>query len=67
MNAAFYFDGYVFETNSRRRFLLTVKDGPHDRYEVAKELLIEAYPDVSVHSWSGVFICRTPDEFWREV
>lgn len=65
MNALFYFAGYNFSRNEWSRFLLTVPDGPHDRYEVAEELLIRGYP--KLNRWSGQFACLTTDTVFKEL
>ena len=65
MNALFYFAGYGFGGNYWDRFVLTVPDGPHDRYEAAKELLIKDYPELS--NWSGQFVCLTTDDIFKEL
>ncbi len=65
MNALFYFTGYLHPAHERRRFVITTPDGPHDRFAVAKDQLIEAMPNFS--NWHGQFICLTLEEVFREL
>lgn len=65
MNALFYFAGYRRLDNRCRRFALTVPDGAHDRYSVAKELLAKEYPHLA--HWSGEFICLTSEDVFKEL
>ncbi len=65
MNALFYFSGYHFKNNEWWRFLITVADGPHDRWLAAKDLISREYPELN--RWSGEFICLTPEYVFKEV
>lgn len=65
MNALFYFSGYDRDQNCYWRFALTVLDGPHDRYAVAKDKLSDAYPQL--RHWSGQFICLTTEDVFQEL
>lgn len=65
MKALFYMAGYHFSSNEWWRFVISVPDGPHDRYAVAKDLAAESYPELS--RWSGKFLCLTPDDVFMEV
>ncbi len=65
MNALFYFTGYLHPAHDRRRFVLTTPDGPHDRFERAKEMLLTTLPNFS--NWHGQFICLTPEEIFKEL
>lgn len=65
MKALFYFAGYYFKNNEWWHFAVTVPDGPHDRYEQARGLLVAEYPQLN--RWSGQFICLTPDDVFKEL
>lgn len=65
MRALFYFSGYDFATNKYWRFVLSVNDGPHDRYASALDEVREAYPRLT--NWSGQFICLTPEHIFKEL
>ena len=65
MNALFYFAGCHPYANVWNRFLLTVPDGPHDRYEHAKGVLVMDYPELS--RCSGTFVCLTPEDVFKEL
>lgn len=65
MNALFYFAGYNHRNNEWWRWVLTVPDGPHDRYAQARDILADNYPDIT--RWSGEFICLTTEEVFKEL
>ena len=65
MKALFYFAGYHHRNNEWWRFAVTVPDGPHDRYAVARDMLASDYPDLT--RWSGQFVCLTPDDVFKEL
>lgn len=65
MKALFYFVGYNHKANEWWRFAVTVPDGPHDRYAVAKAMMVKKYPEL--RQWSGEFICLTPEDVFKEL
>ena len=65
MKALFYFVGYNHKANNYWRFAITVADGHHDRYAVARDKLADAYPDLQ--GWLGAYICLTPEDVFKEI
>ena len=65
MNALFIFKGYNGDRKNYERFALTVPDGPDDRFGRAKEILEREH--AHLRSWSGWFVCLTPDAVYKEL
>lgn len=67
MNALFIFRGRNLDGHGGpwKRFLVSVPDGPHDRYELAVALLRKEYRELE--AWQGDYVCLTPDRLLKEL